>query len=176
MVSKASAETKENATVATLDQIPLEVVKSFENIADVQEYFASLGVEISSGEEITDGYEKLENKDRLLDTPIVLIDWSEFQSKEYGATATSVRIMTFAGEKFRIADGSTGIFRQLEEISNVRVKAGHKTPTQGLIVRGGLRKSEYWVSTVDGRALTEEEAEQTPKELKKKATTYYLNL
>lgn len=175
MVSKAPAETKETA-LATLDQIPLDVVKSFNSPADVEAYFQSLGIELSSGEEITDGYEKLENKDRLLDTPIVLIDWTDFQSKEYGATAKSVRLMTFAGEKFRIADGSTGLFKQLDEITNVRLKQGHKTPTQGLIVRGGLRKSEYWVSTADGRAMTEEEAEQTPKELKKKATTYYLNL
>jgi hypothetical protein len=183
MVSKPPAKDQEtpaapSAEVAVLDgAVALEYAKSFNNIADVQQYFASLGVELTAGEdELGDGYERTDNKDRFCDTPLVLVDWTVFMSSEFNQPASSIRIMTFAGEKFRISDGSTGIHKQLEELTAVRVRQGRPTPRQGLILKGGLRKSEYWISVVDGLPLNAQEAEETPLELRRKAKTYYLNV
>lgn len=176
MVAKTPAQAQETAVGTRSDLVPLDVLREIKTPADLEAYLvAASGVELSYGEEISDGFDVLENKDRLIDVPLILVDWNMFESKDFGGKVLTIRLMTLTGERYRISDGSTGIMAQLLEVSNIRVKEGHKTPMQGLGVRNGLRKSSYWVSVADGKAMSEAEAEKTPKELKKKAETFYLN-
>lgn len=177
MVSKNAPEkVTQRADVAVRTELPLDVVQSFRTPEDIQNYFASQGFVLSFGEEISDGYERLENKERLVSQPFIIIDWNVFWSEEYQNEAVTIRLMTNTGEKFRIADGSTGIKAQLDEVTKVRQGQTDKLPNAGLVVKEGLTKSEYWVSKADGRAMSQREAEETPAELKRKATTYYLSL
>lgn len=157
------------------NELPVSVVQSFHTVADVEAFFADQGIELSSGEEISDGFESTKDKDKLINTTFVIIDWNLFTSSDFGgADVMTIRLMTLAGEKYRISDGSTGIAQQLTDITKVRMDAKHPAPNAGLIVKGGLSKSEYWVSEADGKAMSDAEAEATPKDLKKKASTYYL--
>ena len=178
MVSKNAqvAEPQHADIEQRLQELPVEIVKNFRTVADVEAYFASLGTEMSTGDEISDGYEVLDNKDRLLDTPLIVIDWREVWSNENASYFHTIRVLTLSGERYRISDGSTGISDQLREITKVRLNEGNKVPNAGLIVRAGLTKSEYWVHKDEGRALSNQEAEALPADKKRKAATYYLNL
>lgn len=174
MVSRESAP-KQSAEVApVMNELPLSVVNSFKGVEDVEQFFAAQGITLSAGEEISDGFETVTDKDRFLKTSFVVIDWKKFYSSEFGQDAMTIRIMTLAGEKYRLSDGSTGIMKQLEEITEVRLAAGHAAPNAGLICKDGLTKSEYWVSTIDGKAIPTIEAEKLPASAKRKASTYYL--
>lgn len=173
--SREVAEPQGNE-ISRLTELPLADVQNLHTLEDIERYFAAQGVELSAGEEISDGFEKLENKDRLIGTPIILIDWRELWSDENAGYFHTIRLMTAAGEKYRISDGSTGISAQLREITEVRTNDPRKLPNAGLIVKDGLTKSEYWVSKDGGRALTSQEAESLPADQKRKAATYYLSL
>lgn len=177
MVSRnaPAPEATPSAEVAVRSELPVEIVRSFHTVADVEAFFQDQGIELGSGEEISDGFESTKDKDRFINTTFVIIDWNKFTSTDFGsAEVMTIRLMTLAGEKYRISDGSTGIAQQLADITAVRLKGNHPAPNAGVIVKGGLSKSEYWVSEADGKAMTEAEAEATPKDLKKKASTYYL--
>lgn len=175
MVSKKDVAERPDADVAMrAAELSLNVVQSFSTPDDIERYFQAQGLELSYGQEISDGYEILENKDRLISTTFIIVDWHKFDSAEFNQEATTVRLMTMTGEKLRISDGSTGIHAQLDEIYRARVDAGHPMPNAGVVVKNGLTKSEYWVSIADGKAMTQKEAEETPADLRKKAKTYYL--
>ena len=177
MVSKNADQTEAKGTdIAVRTELPLDVVQTFNTPADVQAYFQAQGLTISTGDEISDGFERLENKDRLVSVPIILIDWNVFYSQEYQNEAYTIRLMTSTGEKFRIADGSTGIKAQLDEITVKRLANGEKFPNGGLMVKDGLTKSEYWVSKETGKALSNAEAEAMPASERRMAATYYLAL
>jgi hypothetical protein len=175
MVSREVASKTAGTEVATIGrELPLTVVQSFTSFDDVENYFASQGIALSSGEEISDGFESTADKDQFINTSLVLIDWHLFESSEFGGQAMTIRAMTLLGGKYRISDGSTGIMQQLMELTEVRLKQNHPSPNAGLIVRGGLSKSVFWVSTDTGKAISEADAEKLPKDKKKKASTYYL--
>lgn len=163
-----------SAEVAVRSELPVEVVRSFHTVADVEAFFQDQGIELGAGEEISDGFETTQDKDKLINTTFVIIDWNKVASADFGQDFLTIRLMTLMGEKYRISDGSTGIAQQLADITAVRLKGNHPAPNAGVIVKGGLSKSEYWVSVADGKAMSEAEAEATPKDLKKKASTFYL--
>lgn len=90
----------------------------------------------------------LTDKDKLTGRAFLAVQWKFHQSKEYvGSEYVSVYVITqdsLNGEThFVINDGSTGIARQLRELTNARVASGHKTPFSGALVKGGLKLSEY---------------------------------
>jgi hypothetical protein len=177
MVSKNAEVAKpQQAEMQAYTELPREVISALNTFEDVQNFFESQGFTISSGEEISDGFERLENKDVLIGQTLVLIDWNRFWSEQYQQHAFTMRILTAQGAKYRIADGSTGIAKQLMEITEARANDPTKFPNGGLLVKDGLRKSEYWVSKQDNRALSAQEAEATPADQKRKAVTYYLNV
>lgn len=90
----------------------------------------------------------LTDKDKLVGRAFLAVQWKFHQSKEYlGSEYVSVYVITqdsLNGEThFVINDGSTGIARQLRELTDNRVDAKHKTPYGGALVKGGLKLSEY---------------------------------
>lgn len=101
-----------------------------------------------------------ENKETLCGIELLLLDWRFNLSKKIiknGHQAEFVSVLCLnmdSGEKVIINDGSTGIYQQLKAVTNLKGIQG------GLLVRGGLRKSEYPYETPDGSIV--------------EATTYYL--
>jgi hypothetical protein len=120
--------------------------------------------DVVSAEELGDGFSVLDNKDVLEGVPLILLRWDFRVSEEVTrklesggevpAEYVSARVMTRDGRKFIVNDGSTGLYKQLVDFTNKTERQG------GLYVPHGLRKSEYWVETPDG---------------KKRAATFYLD-
>lgn len=93
----------------------------------------------------------LDNKDVLVGVPFYVIDWV-FHDGDFGNFATA-QVMTNAGDKFLLNDGSTGIADQL------RMTQDRKGIVPFLAAKG-LRRSDY-EKEIDGKIT--------------KATTYYID-
>ena len=90
----------------------------------------------------------LQDKNQLVGRAFLAVQWKFHQSKEYvGSEYVSVYVITqdsLNGEThFVVNDGSTGICRQLRELTDHRTETGHKTPYSGALIKGGLKLSEY---------------------------------
>ena len=90
----------------------------------------------------------LTDKDKLVGRAFLAVQWKFHQSKEYlGSEYVSVYVITqdsLNGEThFVINDGSTGIARQLRELTDDRELSNHPNPFSGALVKGGLKLSEY---------------------------------
>lgn len=121
-----------------------------------------LGAEVyDASTEIGDGFDMLENKDKLIENAFVAVSWTFSESDDYhnedGSPSKFVvmRVVTSRGEKYIITDGSTGMCKQM---LNFTARTGKLS---GLVVKGGLRKSTY-KTVIDGVS--------TP------GVTYYLNV
>lgn len=86
--------------------------------------------------EIGDGFTMLDDKDALLNVPLILVHWT-FAPGDYGKEFVVARAMTERGDKYIITDGGTGLAVQLSEYTKRTGKNG------GLLVERGLRKSDY---------------------------------
>jgi hypothetical protein len=152
MVSK-NGSSAEVATVST-EPLPDDAFLGVESYQDAMKVLAQNGVgEIdNAGDVLGDGFPLLEKKDSLLETPFVLLDW-RFILGDFGEYV-SARGITTAGQKFRLNDGSTGIYRQLESYTR---QSGKR---RGLAVPAGLTRSDY--------EYTDDKGNTTP------ASTYYL--
>lgn len=127
-----------------------------------------MGAEIvDASEEIGDGFTLIEDKDKLVGVPLLLLSWN-FNAGDFSQTFVSVRAIarfTAGGDaKVVFNDGGTGIREQLDKFSS---KDGR--PMGGVFVSHGLRKSEYGL-----------DAENKPVKLNSpesvgKASTYYLD-
>ena len=137
----------------------LAAIDSFQSVLDS---FKSLGLMPESMSDYGTGFEICKNKDRLVDTDLVIVEW-RFNHSEVGTEGVfvSAAVVTKNGEKWILNDGGTGIYQQLRLVTDQRNKAGHPHPQAALMVRGGLTKSEY--------TYEDEKGKRTP------ATTYYLN-
>lgn len=116
--------------------------------------------ELMSSDQFGDGFTMLDNKDKLLDNPFLILDSSVTDSKEFTrngepAAFVAMRVVTKGGDKFIVIDGSTGLCNQLIEW---RTKTGRRG---GFVCMHGLRKSEY--------TYTDPNGDTSP------ATTYYLD-
>jgi len=90
----------------------------------------------------------LNDKNQLVGRAFLAVQWKFHQSKEYvGSEFVSVYVITqdsLNGEThFVINDGSTGICRQLRELTDFRLDSNAKTPYGGALIKGGLKLSEY---------------------------------
>lgn len=86
------------------------------------------------------------DKSKLVDVPFALVYW-RLNDGTYGGFVSAL-VVTERGDKFIVNDGSTGMYRQLAEITATTGKTG------GLIVDHGLRESEYPICAgpiVDGK-------------------------
>ena len=122
------------------------------------------------------GFKVLDTKDKgqLCDVPFMALEWS-FNEGDQG-TFVSLAIVTEAGQKLILNDGSTGILAQMIEVTRDRMAAGATLDeaTHGLLVRNGLRKSEYPTDET-GKPLTKDDAKNHPELIKGTGVTYYLN-
>lgn len=99
----------------------------------------AMGGQVASAEDIVgDGFTRLDNKDRLIGVPFIMVNWGFNAEGEYGEFAF-VRAVTKDGGKFRFTDGSvkSGVAQQLMSITDRTGLMG------GVQVKTGLRKSEY---------------------------------
>ena len=104
---------------------------------------------------VIDDYQKLDDKSLLINVPFFINRWW-FTEGEMGEFAVlrcvlSKPVHTGAGEtdKVVISDGSTGIFKQLREVTKKTQK------TAALMVRHGLRVSQYTADTESGPKMAE---------------------
>ena len=109
--------------------------------------------DIQPAAELGDGYEILrkEDKGRLVGVPFILQDWHLYDG-DFGP-AVSLRLMTKAGERYIINDGSTGIRDQLLNM---------KDTLKAIYFIHGLRRSDY--------EYTDPKTQE-----KKQAVTFYLD-
>jgi hypothetical protein len=134
-----------------------EVVQASERLDDdtlrgIGSFDDALRVMQESGEDVVLADAELGNgfsiaddavKDRLIKVPLAVLSWT-FNKGDYGNPEdgsdefVSALVVTQAGEKFIINDGSTGIRRQLREYTD---RTGGRQ--SNMVVRNGLRKSEY---------------------------------
>lgn len=118
-----------------------------------------LGGIAAADQEIGNGFSILDNdrKDILVGAPMLLLSWN-FNIGDFGPFVSAMVVAKVGGQtlKYVLNDGSSGIFRQLDEYSNRTGRMG------GLIVRKGLRVSEY-------------EYEDPQSGEKRPAKTYYLD-
>ena len=164
MAKGEGAQEATSSELAVRDRrIDDEDLASITSIEDAVRILDSYDAPIEDFSDYGTGFEILENKDQLVDKPILILEWRFNPSKEFGGEFVSAVVMTRKGEKFIINDGGTGIARQLRAVTNRRVAKGHPTPTKGLTVEKGLRKSTYTtVININGE----------DKEIE--GTTYYL--
>jgi len=78
-----------------------------------------------------------EGKDQLVGVPFIVLEmrfnWSEAYNQEF----VSFLAVTEDGRRFIVNDGSTGVYRQLRTFYDEWKRPG------GLLVKGGLRRSDY---------------------------------
>jgi len=143
----------------------LHEIKSFQDAFDL------LGADFAPedySEAYGTGFIVLSDKSRLEGVSFVIVEW-RFSDGKYGEESefASLVVVTEPGEKFIVNDGSTGIKDQLKKVTQMRVERG-ASPEQahrGLLVRGGLNKSEYEYESTNAKTG---KTEMLP------ATTYYL--
>lgn len=173
MVAQSRAVSKKEAE--EVEVIPTDVIKDITSWEDAQAYFAQEEIEVSVGLEVSDGFERYgeEDKPSLVGTPFIILDWRRL-SGDMGMFAT-VRVLTRDGKRIRFSDGSSGVYQQLLQIEIEREKKGHKALSQGVLVRKGLRASEYYVYKDSREVIPKDLVDTVPKEQKLKANTYYLD-
>jgi len=118
-------------------------------VSSIEDAIRALGVTDPSGLSWdASPWTLLTDKNQLVGRAFLAVQWKFHQSKEYvGSEYVSVYVITqdsLNGEThFVINDGSTGIARQLRDLTDSRLEAGHRTPYSGALVKGGLKLSEY---------------------------------
>lgn len=126
----------------SLDPNDLRSLQSFEDaVAFATEQY---GAVVDAATEIGDGFILCDDKDRLIDVPMMMLGW-RFTPGDYGAEFVVIRAflknaITVAGEdtnKVVIIDGGTGINAQIKDYMDRTNRSG------GMLVSRGLRKSEY---------------------------------
>jgi hypothetical protein len=104
-----------------------------------------------------DGFQILrrKDKDQLIGKAFLILDFKEIEG-DFGGFVT-LRVVTKANEKFRLSDGSTGIYTQLMEIREETGREG------GIVVKNGLTRSDYTYTDPSDNS-------------EKPAYTYYLDI
>lgn len=138
-----------------------------ENFDSAMAALTSVGITVENAAGVLADEWPLFEKAKLVNVPFVLLTWTVSNPDDSANSANGgqylvCRGMTKDGRRFRFADGSTGIMAQLVKLTRERVDAGSKTPNAGLLVNGGLTKSDFtYTDPATGKS--------TP------ATTFYLS-
>jgi hypothetical protein len=143
------------------------LLSALDTVEAVEAFLAANDIALESVTDYGSGFAVIADKDTLLKTPLVLLGWQFRQSKEYGSEFVTAYVMTKTGERGILVDGSTGICRQLREITDTRIGRGMPNAQQGLSAPGGLRRSDY--ETEITKVVKGEQITETIQ-----ATTYYL--
>ena len=141
-----------------------EIIGQIHTWDELGEYISQQDIMLEHINSYGSGLTVLDNKDRLVDVPFMILDYRFHDGKQ--GEFVSVAIMTKlpilvngeAQSKLVLNDGSTGIKDQLKRIENDRINKGNDV-RRPIYCPKGLRKSEYEIE-IDGE-LTE-------------ATTYYI--
>lgn len=122
------------------------------------------------------GFKVLDTKDKgqLVGVDIVILEWA-FNDGEQGPFVSCALVAVETGAKLILNDGSTGVLRDMQRVTDSRLGRGatHDQATHGLRVRGGLRRSDYPVAK-DGTPLTKDEIREHPELKDGMGTTFYL--
>lgn len=135
------------------------VLASIGSFDDVRSLFADSGIAVETMEDYGTGF-KIVDKASLVNVPFIILEW-RFNDGDFG-TFVSVAAVTKHNEKVIFNDGSekSGIHAQLRMVTDQRIARDHATPQAGLLVEGGLTRSDYTYDGDDGKP--------------KPATTFYL--
>lgn len=101
-------------------------------------------------EELGTGFVLLKDKNKLSGKEFVLLQW-RFTAGDFSKGFVSAALVTKAGEKYIITDGSTGIFSQLMTFSQEHQRFG------GIKVPNGVRVSRYATCPECGRPMSSDE-------------------
>lgn len=148
MVSrKATTDASAPSTDVALPEFAEADLRALSTLDDVAELFRRYSVEVrNAADEVGDGFAFIENKDRLVGVPMILIKWdcnlSTSYKDENGNPLRNVQVWVMyerGGQvhKVRFVDFSSGVCRQLWDYS------GRTGRHMGLAVANGLRKSEF---------------------------------
>lgn len=142
----ALAEARREANNTVLSE---DTLRGIETLDDALKALSDLGP-IENFDDYGDGFEIVTNKDNLIGVSLAFLEWRFTKSKEHGTEFVSVSAVTKDGQKLIINDGSTGMYRQLRNITDERIQKNRPNAQVGLIVSRGLRKSEYDYDKPDG--------------------------
>lgn len=142
--------TNNSAQLVLFGADELRGITSFD---DAVALIKSSGMATATSSDFGDGFTVVENKDSLLKVPFLVLSWN-FSEGEFGDMVV-MRIVTRAGDKLVLIDGSTGIREQMRKIG--------ERFNGALFCERGLRKSTYpYVDPKSGKSNM--------------ASTYYLAL
>jgi hypothetical protein len=167
-VAKAvRAETEGDPTTAVaVRQFTNEDLLNISTFEDALALVAeTYGDVLAADEVIGNGFRMLANKEKLVGTPFVAIQWKFFDG-DYGSKYTNLLVVTDRGDRYLVNDGGAGITRDLMEYSTRTSRMG------GVVFRNGLSSSTYDFCSECGSTVCEapDEHRMTP------ATTFYLDL
>lgn len=157
--SEMDVETADALDSAVFSDTELRGIGSFEEaMALASDKFGDV---LDASAVIGSGFIMLEDKDKLLNETFLILSTSfpegDFRDADGVASHFAVvRLVTARNDHYVITDGGHGIYSQLDEFS---VRTGR---SGGILVKGGLRKSEY--------EYTDDKGNVSP------AVTYYLNV
>jgi hypothetical protein len=138
------------STIATTHANGVDIIANASSIIEAEAAFKNQGIEILDMSSLMgDDFGDIVKKESLVGVSFLIVD-VKFHKGEFGDYA-AVLCMDNAGKRFVFTDGSTGIYRQLQDLSD-RLD---RESLGGIACRKGLKASEY---EKDGR----------------KAVTYYL--
>lgn len=155
----ATATENENFSDDKFDAATLRGIRSFEDAFAAAERVH--GQVVDASDEMGDGFITV-SKDSLIGKPFIILNVMFPESDREDADGQKlhfavVRAVTEDNDKVVFSDGGTGIYKTLRDYCN------EKNVTGGMIVKGGLRVSEYqYKDPRTGR--------------KQPAKTYYLNV
>jgi hypothetical protein len=132
---------------------------------DAMALMQSAGISVDdAAEAIGDGFVLLEDKAKLQDVPCLFMTWSfspgEYGNGEYVTARVVAKLDNGTVAKYVLNDGSTGIYKQLREYTDMSGKLG------GLAAHGGLKVSNYTKDIFNPK---------TGKEEPTAATTVYID-
>ena len=137
------------------------MLASISDFASALAVLDDAGIGYESISDYGDGFAVV-SKDKLVDRKFIIVEWRFNDSdKVMGKQFVSAACVTETGEKVIINDGGTGVCSQLAEVSRIREESNSPSPFAGLLVPGGLVKSDYTYTDAKGNET--------------EATTYYLS-
>jgi hypothetical protein len=120
---------------------------------------------------VVNPWEKInQDKDVLIERPLMLRSVKFMVDRATGNEYANLWIVRDDDRLFRVTDGSTGMYRQITELVQERLDAGHPTPYNYFLFPNGLTKSEY---NLDAAGSIIEEDDKKTKVAAKGATYYF---
>lgn len=175
MANEKAAQAGDNSVPAVSDPMAqlLAGVDKLQEPHEIIAYFEAQGLKFSEGEEVTGGFRivretaREEFMQQHVGQTVFVTDWT-FLDGDFGGYA-DIRIVTRQG-KFRISDGSQGIFEQLKTVTQKRNEDPEDgmLPQAGLLVKNGFRQSgNYYYDERTKKAIPNNQLETVPAEFRK---------